>query len=166
MRLCILRHAQAGDHVEGPADKERHLTALGVERMRRAAAGLQKLGLKFDAILTSPLPRASETAAIVAAAYEADPPPEILAALTVGIPAADAVAALKPFARNEHLMIVGHEPQLSEIASLLLTGAPDRLQSDLKKGGCLTLEIPSRLSPGTGQLRWMLTQRQLRKLRN
>jgi phosphohistidine phosphatase len=165
VRLYILRHAQAGDRVEGLADNARQLTALGVERMRDAAAGMQRLGLKFDAILTSPLPRANETAAIVAAVYDNRPSPELLEALAVGVPPGEAVDALKPFARPDHLMIVGHEPQLSEIASILLTGAADRLRSDLKKGGCIAIEFPSRVAPGTGKLLWMLTQRQLRKLR-
>jgi phosphohistidine phosphatase len=147
------------------ADNARQLTALGVERMRDAAAGMRRIGLKFDAILTSPLPRANETAAIVAAVYGNHSSPELLEALAVGIAPAEAVAALKPFARHDHLMIVGHEPQLSEIASILLTGAADRLRSDLKKGGCIAIEFPSRVAPSTGQLLWMLTQRQLRKLR-
>jgi phosphohistidine phosphatase len=163
MRLYILRHAQAGDRVEAPADNARRLTSVGQERMRNAAAGMRKLGLNFDAILTSPLPRASETAQIVASAYDGQQP-ELLEALAVGVSPAEAVAALKPFARCDHLMIVGHEPQLSGIASIVLTGAPDKLHSDLKKGGCIAIEFPSRLAPGAGILLWILTQRQLRKL--
>jgi phosphohistidine phosphatase len=165
MILYILRHAQAGEHVAGPDDDARHLTANGRERMRQAAAAIRRLGSQLDAILSSPFPRAIETAAIVAKAYHERPQPQVLDALACRIPPAEAVAALSPLADLDHVMIVGHEPQLSALASLLLTRSPDRLRIQLKKGGCIALEFTSGLEAGRGELLWILTQRQLRRLR-
>jgi phosphohistidine phosphatase len=159
--LYILRHAQAGEHVAGAADDLRHLTADGRRRMRQAVSGMRHLGLRLDALITSPLPRAAETAALVAQSYRSCPRPQVMKALACRVPAADAVAALTPFAAQNNVMIVGHEPQLRTIASILLTGLSDSLRIQLKKGGCLVLDFPSGAEPGRGELLWIMTQRQL-----
>jgi phosphohistidine phosphatase len=166
MILHILRHGTAEEAPPaGGDDGARRLTARGRERVRAAAAGMRTLGLKFDAILTSPLPRAAETAELVAATYTDSPAPEALAALTAGVAPAETVAALKQYDRYELLMIVGHEPGLSGVASLLLTGSATGVNFDLKKCGMIALDLPEGFSRGSAQLRWMLSPRQLRRLR-
>jgi phosphohistidine phosphatase SixA len=62
-------------------------------------------------------------------------------------------------------MIVGHEPQLGAIASILLTGASDVAHFKLKTGGCIAIDLPTRFERGGGEMRWMLTHRQLRQMR-
>jgi phosphohistidine phosphatase len=165
MMLYILRHAAAEEAASGGDDGARKLTERSKEKMRGAATGLRAMGLKFDAILTSPLARATETAELVASAYDNSPPPQVLPALATGIAAADPVSALRAFAKLEHVMIVGHEPQLTAIASILLTGASDVAHFKLKTGGCIALDLPARFERGGGELRWMLTHRQLRQMR-
>jgi phosphohistidine phosphatase len=132
--------------------------------MEEEAAGMRALGIELDVILTSPLPRAAETAAIVAAAYQGRPAPRECAALEPGVAPAEIVQALRPFVRYAHVMVVGHEPGLSRLASLLLTGAPDRLAMDLKKGGCIALELDKLAPPSGAILRWVITGRQLRRI--
>jgi phosphohistidine phosphatase len=132
--------------------------------MRDAAAGMRALRLKFDAILTSPLVRATETAEIVAQVYANQPVPQVLPALATGIPPTGVASALKPFAEYGHVLIVGHEPQLSGLVALLLTGSNDAMRLRLKQGGCIALEFAERIERGKAELRWMLTQRQLRRL--
>jgi phosphohistidine phosphatase len=68
MRLYILRHGQAGPSQPGESDDARTLTNEGREEMRRIARRLAALGIDVDVILTSPLPRAKETAEIAAEA--------------------------------------------------------------------------------------------------
>jgi len=165
MMLYLQRHAIADELAAGGDDGARQLAPRGRDRMRSIAGGMRALGLKFDVILTSPLARATETAEIVSAAYQNIPPPQVLPALGTGVSPADAAAALKSFARHGHVMIVGHEPQLSALASLLLTGSTDALHIDLKKGGCIAIELPNRSGKGGPELRWILTPRQLRRLR-
>jgi len=165
MILYVLRHSQAEDKAEQGGDEARRLTPHGRDRMRAAAGGFRAMGLKFDAILTSPLSRAAETAEIVAAAYANDPPPQVLPALAGGVSPAEAAAALAPFARYENLMIVGHEPQLSGLVSLLLCGSSEVVHLRFRKGGCVALELSNRFERGGAELLWVLTQRQLRKLR-
>ena len=77
MTLYVLRHGLAEDQPPpGGDDGARRLTARGREKVREAAAGMRALGLKFDAILASPLPRAAETAELVAAVYSGVPAPK------------------------------------------------------------------------------------------
>lgn len=165
MMLYVVRHALAEDLAAG-GDEARHLTETGRQRTLKAAAGMQALGLEFDLILTSPLARAAETAEIIAAVYATGLTPRVLMELASGIAPADAVAALAPHGRNDSVMIVGHEPQLSAMVSILLTGEPDAMHLRMRKGGCVALELPAnRIQPGAAELLWMMTQRQLRKLR-
>jgi phosphohistidine phosphatase len=165
MMLYIVRHAEAEPAGQGVADEARRLTPRGRKRTRGAAAGMAALGLKFDTILTSPLPRAKETAEIVAAAYSDSTHPKELPALVGNVAPSEAMAELAPFARNQNVLIVGHEPQLSRLVALLLTGTRDGLQVNFKKGACVALEFTRRFEAGAAQLRWMLTQRQMRRLR-
>lgn len=164
MILYILRHGVAEDAAPGGDDAARRLTPRGRSKMEEEAAGMRALGIEIDVLLTSPLPRAAETAAIVAAAYRGQPAPKTIAALAPGVGPAETLQALRPFARDEHLMIVGHEPGLSRLASLVLTGSPDGLPTDLKKGGCIALELDKLVPPSGAILQWVLTGRQLRRL--
>jgi phosphohistidine phosphatase len=167
MILYVLRHGVAEDAGPRGDDASRRLTPRGREKMRRAAAGMCALGLRFDVILTSPLPRAAETAALVAQAYRGGPVPRELPALASGVAPAETLRALRPFARHEHVMIVGHEPGLGMLASQLLSGSPDAVTVDLRKGGLIALDVPhvppTRASGAT--LRWMLSARHLRRMR-
>jgi phosphohistidine phosphatase len=159
-----MRHAEAGEATESGGDEARPLTVRGRERTRDAAAGLRAMGLRFDAILTSPLVRAAETAESVADEYSNNPSPQVLPALSPGIAPREAISALAPFARHGKVLAVGHEPQLGKLVSLLLT-PNGTVAIRFKKGACLALDLPKAVEPGAGELLWMLTQRQLRKLR-
>jgi phosphohistidine phosphatase len=170
MILYILRHGIAEDVAPKGDDGARRLTSRGRARMRAAAEGLRALGLRFDVILTSPLVRAVETANILAGVYAGKPAPQELPALAAGTPPAETVRALRPFARHEHVVIVGHEPGLSGIASLLLTGSPAGASIELKKGGMIAIETGALLRASGGvargaTLQWHVTPRQLRRMR-
>lgn len=166
MILYILRHGIAEDGPPaGGGDGARRLTAHGRDRVRAAADGMRSLGLDFDKILSSPMARAAETAELVAAAYPNAPAPQKLDALSAGVAPGETMGALKPFERYANVMVVGHEPGLSSLASLLLTGSANGLTLDLKKCGLVALELPNGLGRGGAQLSWMLTPRQLRRLR-
>jgi phosphohistidine phosphatase SixA len=62
-------------------------------------------------------------------------------------------------------MLVGHEPDLSQLAALLLTGRPDGMNLQLKKGGLCFIEVTSLPPKGRGQLGWLLTGKQLRRMK-
>src|SRR3981189_2328597 len=107
MRLYIQRPAPVEEAASSGDDGARKLTERSKEKMRGAAAGLRAMGIKFEAILTSPLARATETAELVASAYDNSPPPQVLPALATGVAAAEAVSALRAFAKQSGVMIGG-----------------------------------------------------------
>lgn len=166
MELLILRHAIAfpRDAKRWPDDAKRTLTMEGVKRARRAAAGLKRMAKRPALVLTSPLVRARDTAAIFAQAARW---PEALdcAALSPGAPPEDVLAALRrQGAKAECVAVVGHEPHLSRLLALSVRGDARAEAFELKKSAiaCLQFEGPPRA--GQGVLKWLVTPRILRNL--
>jgi phosphohistidine phosphatase len=161
--LLIVRHGIAVEPgTVGIADAERPLTPKGVKRMRQVAEGLFKLDLKLDRIVTSPLPRARQTAEIVAEALDAVELVEVSNVLQAGTAAATIERWLRE-RREERLMIVGHNPSLSDLISLLVLGTTQPLLCDLKKGAVAALER-SMPAQGPYQLAWIAPPRLIRRL--
>jgi phosphohistidine phosphatase len=156
MQLLIIRHGIAED---GTPDEERALTDKGRRRMRKIAAGLRRIVPSLEALATSPLVRARQTADIVAHQY--DLKPEIVAELA---PAAPLGRLREWLAAHAHgvVAIVGHEPGLSTFASWLISARPES-HLVLKKGGACLIDLNA-LEPGVGTLEWLLTPKQLRAL--
>jgi phosphohistidine phosphatase len=179
--LLIVRHGPAGDRDEwaktGQDDDDRPLTTRGIRQMRRAARGLQRLVRSVDALGTSPLVRARETAGILATVYDVAPEESRVIgdgerhAILRWVRSAAAVVAKKQRGREKRvtIAIVGHEPDLSVSACWLLTGrAPDGERGswmELKKGGACLLSFDGRPRPRAAKLRWVLTRSQLERIR-
>ena len=162
--LYLVRHAFAAhaDPARWPDDSERPLTEEGVTRFRVAARGLQRLVPAVDAVLSSSYARAWQTAELlneVAGWHE----PEECPALAAGRPVTSALDVLQ--SRSERsIALVGHEPDLSRLASLLCTGSEDRLRLELKKGAVASLSFGGRVEPAGACLRWTVSPKILRKL--
>jgi len=167
MNLYLLRHgiAVAGDEPGIESDSERPLTPKGIKRMRKAAKGLRRLGISFDAILTSPLIRARQTADIVSEALGLQSQLQEISGLAPESSVDNLLFGLTRFQNREHLILVGHQPLLGETAVFLLRGKHDSsLDIPLKKGGICRIEIDS-IPPGKpGALHWLLTPKQVRLL--
>ena len=164
MVLYIMRHGLAEEPTPKGDDAARRLTERGADRIRKAAAGMHAAGIAFNVILTSPVVRAAETANIVAQ-ESGGPKPRVITELTTGVAPATALDALIKLKLPESVLVVGHEPTLSRLASLMLSGSTESVSIKLKQGGVIALECPDRIERGVAQLRWMMTQRQLRQLR-
>lgn len=165
-RLLLVRHAIAQDRDEAfeqqLSDAERPLTKKGKRRMRRAAAGLRQITGQVERILSSPLLRAQQTAEILSIEYP-DCPVVLCDFLGPGQPIPSLIPLLAEEANEGTLIVVGHEPDLGQLISLLLCGHI-RATVCLKKGGAAMIDFPGEIGGGQGQLLWLLTPRQLRKL--
>ena len=161
MRLVIIRHAVAVPRgTPDMPDDERPLTPKGRRRFREAARGLAAVIKRPDALLSSPLPRAKETAEIAAKAWGKVKVAETPA--LAGGTFEELAVALAPFGPKDMVAVVGHEPDLSELlARLLGTPMADRLT--FRKGGAALVEVPGPLQEG-GNLVWYLPPRVLRTL--
>jgi phosphohistidine phosphatase len=162
MRLYLIRHAIAEDAADSGADADRALSAEGRGKMRRVAEGLAALEVRLDLVLTSPLLRARETAAIVAPRLGS--PVEVLDLLAPGGDPGAIVAALRRHRALDAVALVGHQPGLGELASLLVAGSPSTSPLPFKKGGVACLEVDLAGGSRRGVLEWFLTPRQLRTL--
>ncbi len=141
IEMYLVRHGLAGQFGDYEDDSMRPLTDDGVKKTHKVAKRLGELGLGFDRILTSPYQRAYQTAQIL---QEADLSEsiEILDTLQPGGDQGVTIEYLTQL-RSEDLRvaIVGHEPDLSQLAATLILGHPcDNLT--LKKAGIIGLRAP------------------------
>ena len=164
MRVVIVRHALAGTRDEfarsGQPDAERPVTAEGKKKMRRAARGLRKLVPDIDRLMTSPYRRAAQTARIVARAY-ARIEPVVLEHLVPDVEPPVVARWLRAQRSAGTIALVGHEPQLSALASYLLTRNSEPIL-ELEKGAALAIDLPA--AGRTGSLLWLLAAKPLRAL--
>lgn len=161
MKLYILRHGEAVEHGDPryKKDADRPLTPRGRKRTRQLANALRQMGIEFDLILSSPLVRARQTAEIVAHRLALQNRLEFTDHLTPDGSYRELIAALAQVRpAPQSVLLVGHEPHLSGLISLLTTGGAG-LAVTLKKGGLCRLEI-AELKPGRcAALEWLLTPR-------
>ncbi len=164
MDVYLVRHAIAepNDSARWPDDSQRPLTAAGIERFRAVARGLRRLGIEIDAMLASPYVRAWHTAKLLTK-EAAWPAPEELRALEPSTSPPVCLDALRD-RRESTLALVGHQPQLSELASLLLAGDERSLHLELKKGAAMCLRFEGKPEAGNAALRWSMSPRILGSL--
>ncbi|HEY5198944.1 MAG TPA: phosphoglycerate mutase family protein [Solirubrobacteraceae bacterium] len=135
-QLWLLRHGEAEPHGSQP-DVDRELTAKGRRQSVAAGRALARLGLDFDAVYTSPRVRALDTAALACAELGVDL--TVHAPLGTGFQRSEAVALLDDLNGDGRLLLVGHEPDFSQLAYDFTGG-----RIDLKKGGIAAM----RAAPG------------------
>lgn len=166
MKLLLVRHAIAEDAESvdpvGGADARRPLTEVGRKKMRKGANRLRSQLERIDVLACSPLVRARETAEIIARAY-GDIPIVERPELDYSYPP-EAVLEWLAHCPAETVVAVGHEPQLSRLAGLLLAGE-SRSTIVFRKGGVAFFEFSKRAAAGKGVLHWVLTAGQLRNLK-
>ncbi len=162
--LYLIRHAIAEERGDKwPDDGLRPLSAEGASLMRKAAKGLVRLGVKFDVVLSSPLVRARQTAEIVADGLRLQVRQSSSAdALGTEGTYADLLSELQKHSRRRSIALVGHEPNIGELAARL---AGCRRPFEFKKGAVCRIDIASIPPAGPGTLRWFLTPAVLRAIR-
>jgi phosphohistidine phosphatase len=163
MDLYLVRHAIAEprDADRWPDDSLRPLTRAGAASFRRAGRGLRRLGIEVDAMLASSYVRAWQTSELLV--EEAGwPGAEPCSELEPSAAPPTALAAIR--GRSERsLALVGHEPGLGRLASLLLAGSPDAIELEVKKGAVLSLRCDGPPAPAIASLRWSAGPKLLRR---
>jgi phosphohistidine phosphatase len=155
-----MRHGIAEEMSDSGHDRDRLLTAQGIDRSRESGKAMRKLGLEFDAIFSSAYSRAWKTAELVADEIDAADLLADLKELEAHSSVADALAGLRRVSRGKSsLLLVGHEPILSQLISLLISGTTS-LSIAMKKGGLCKLSCV-RPEPGSCRLDWLVTSKQL-----
>jgi phosphohistidine phosphatase len=157
VRLYIVRHAIAADRgTPGLSDEERPLTGDGITRMKKTAAGLRRIAVVPDLILSSPLVRARQTAEILIEALGEEIPLRLTQALAPSGTRDEIYEEIRRNRKNQALMLVGHQPSLGELAGAIAWGSPDHYV-ELKKGGICAIELDQLLPVPRGTLLFLLT---------
>lgn len=160
--LYFLRHAPALSTEAAGAvrDADRPLSAEGRRRMERAAGGMLRMRIAADAILSSPLLRARETAAIVADRLEIPARSRgTLDELASGATWSGVGAALRPYAALGSLILVGHQPDLSAmVAEIVELG---RGSVEFTPGSLARIDVDAIPPRAGGRLRWILAMEEL-----
>ncbi|MEO6182513.1 MAG: phosphohistidine phosphatase SixA [Verrucomicrobiota bacterium] len=161
MNLYILRHAKAGERsARFPDDSKRPLTPDGEKEMFRVAKGMLAMELSFGLILSSPFVRAKRTAEIVAEVFKSNKL-RLSKNLACRADARDLIHELNddyPLLKN--ILLVGHEPYLSQLISRLIA-SDERLSLHFKKAGLCKLTVGELRFGRCAAMEWLLTPKQL-----
>ena len=138
-QLYLLRHGPALPHgTPDIVDDDRPLTPKGERRVRSVARALKRLKVKVDRIATSPLPRALRTAEIVAEVIGKPGLIELVDDLRAE-KTAESIQEWLSTRSEDRLMLVGHNPSLSELLGRLVVGPDHASLGDLRKAGIASL---------------------------
>lgn len=154
MTIYFLRHASAGQHVINPKkDEQRGLDEDGIQQGRHIGRALAAMEIQVDAIVSSPLKRASQTAALVANEMGHEGKLQLDPALRPEASFSQFRELLARYAKADAVMVVGHNPNLSEFLGRSITRGAGRAEVNLKKGAVAQVETKR----NTAVLRWCLT---------
>ncbi|MFZ0805919.1 MAG: histidine phosphatase family protein [Candidatus Sulfotelmatobacter sp.] len=161
MILYFLRHASAGVHFPSPKkDEKRALDREGIEQCGYIGRALAALQVQVDTIVTSPLKRCTQTASLVGNELGYEGKLQMDAGLRPEAGLADFRKLLDKYARQEAIMVVGHNPNLSQFLGSVISESGCEASLELKKGSVAKVEM--RRTSGT--LQWCLTPKILRVL--
>jgi phosphohistidine phosphatase len=161
MILYFLRHANAGERVANPKkDEKRALDKDGIEQCGYVGRALAAMDVQVDAIISSPLKRSTQTAVLVGNEMGHEGKLVIDPALRPGAGFSDFRKLLDKHAKLESVMVVGHNPNLSEFLGRTISDSGCQASVELKKGAVAKVDMYR----NTGSLQWCLTPRMLRSL--
>jgi phosphohistidine phosphatase len=161
MILYFLRHASAGQRTANPKkDEKRALDSSGIEQCGYVGRALAAMDVQVDVILSSPLKRATQTASLVGNELSYEGKLLLDDALRPAASFADFRKLLDKYARREAIMVVGHNPNLSEFLGRCISEPGGEATVELKKGAVARVE----LDRNAGVLHWCLTPKILRTL--
>jgi phosphohistidine phosphatase len=162
MEIYILRHGIAVERgTKGyKNDGDRPLTKDGEDKTKQIAKALRALDLKFDLVLSSPYVRARQTAEIVAEVLDQE-----VTLTDFLIPDASAVDLIGEInaEKPQRVLLVGHEPDLSRLVSVLITGGPGA-GIELKKGGICKLTSEKLTFGQCATLNWLMIPKHMRNM--
>lgn len=166
MKILLMRHAEAMDRSpkKFPDDKLRPITKTGQKKTEEAARALSKLEKRVDLILSSPLTRTQQTANIMRKGMHLCKEHLVLSDFLAPLGDLDALMEqIRKMDAFSTILLVGHEPELGELISILLSGERT-LQIEMKKGSICCLTADDLTTGKCATLGWLLTPGQLSKL--
>jgi phosphohistidine phosphatase len=163
MIIYFLRHANAGEPLSNPKkDAKRALDKEGIAQCGYVGRALAALDVQVEVILSSPLKRAAQTASLVGNELSYEGKLQFEDALRPGASFADFRKLIDKYAKRETIMVVGHNPNLSEFLGRSISPTGCEASVELKKGAIAKVE----LGRNSANLQWCLTPKLLRALQS
>src|ERR1700692_351537 len=161
MIIYFLRHASAGEHFVNPKkDEKRALDKEGIEQCGYVGRALAAIEAQVDVVASSPLKRATQTASLVGNEMGYEGKLQIETGLRPEATFSDFRKLLEKYARQEAIMVVGHNPNLSQFLGAVISDSGCEASVELKKGAVAKVEMRRT----SGSLQWCLTPKILRTL--
>ena len=161
MIIYFLRHASAGERVGNPKkDEKRALDQTGVEQCGYVGRALTAMDVQVDVVISSPLKRAAQTASLVGNEIGYEGKLQLEDGLRPQATFADFRRLIDKCAKREAIMVVGHNPNLSEFLGRSISQTGCEAGIDLKKGAVAKVET----GRNSAALHWCLTPKMLRLL--
>lgn len=161
MIIYFLRHASAGTHMANPKkDEKRGLDADGIEQCGSMGRALAALDAQVDVIISSPLKRATQTASLVGNEIGYEGKLEMENALRPGATFTEFRRLLENYAKQDAILLVGHNPNLSEFLGRIISQGTTEAAVELKKAAVAKVEV----NRNSGLLHWCVTPKLVRAL--
>lgn len=161
MIIYFLRHANAGEHLANPKkDEKRALDKDGIEQCGIVGRALAAMDVQVDVIISSPLKRSAQTAVLVGNELSYEGKLQLEDALRPNASYADFRKMLDKYAKQDAIMVVGHNPNLSEFLGRAISEPGSEAGADLKKGAVARVEM----GRSSGILQWCVTPKILRTI--
>lgn len=161
MIIYFLRHASAGSRISNPKkDEKRGLDQDGIGQCGLVGRALAVLQVQVDTMISSPLKRATQTASLVANEMGHEGKIQVEDALRPQATFADFQKMLNKYARLEAIMVVGHNPNLSEFLGRTISEGGGEASVDLKKSAVAKVDV----TRNSGTLQWCVTPKILRTI--
>lgn len=161
MIIYFLRHASAGEHLSNPKkDEKRPLDKSGIEQCGYVGRALAALDTQIDVLISSPLKRAAQTASLVGNELSYEGKLQFEDDLCPEASFASFRKLLEKYRKHESIMIVGHNPNLSEFLGRSLSETGCQANIDMKKGSVAKVET----GRNSSALQWYLTPKLVRDL--
>jgi phosphohistidine phosphatase len=161
MIIYFVRHASAGQSVSNPKkDEKRPLDRDGIEQCGFIGRALAALNAQTDVIISSPLKRATQTASLVGNELGYEGKLLLEPAMKPEASYADFRRMLEKYSRHEAIMVVGHNPSITDFLARLIAKSGSEALIDFKKGAVARAETVR----NSARLNWFFTPRIAREL--
>ena len=161
MIIYFVRHASAGEHLNNPKkDEKRPLDADGIEQCGFIGRALAALNVQPDVIISSPLKRATQTASLVGNELGYEAKLQLEPAMKPEAPFTDFRRMLEKYLKHEAVMVVGHNPSITDFLAKIITKSGCEALIDFKKGAVARVETERRAAT----LNWFITPKMAREI--
>src|SRR5260370_30635480 len=141
MILYFVRHASAGEHFSNPKkDEKGTLDADGIDQCGFVGRALAAVNAQVDVIISSPLKRATQTASLIGNEIGYEGKLQLEPALRPEAAFADFRRMLEKYAKHEAIMVVGHNPSITEFLARMIAKSGCEALLDFKKGAVARAE--------------------------